>query len=158
MGNLMFPEEPQQEDVSMEAEDAISSVLAATESEQDTIDALFLNHLAAKTFEDNAHFWHDLETGEPISVTPERIMMKLMQIVGELSEAAEGIRKGLPDAHLPHRPMYEVEMADAALRFFDLCAATDIDLGGALVEKRAYNRIRADHKKEAMLADGGKKF
>lgn len=35
------------------------------------------------------------------------------------AEAMEGERKGLMDDHLPHRPMAEVELADALIRLFD---------------------------------------
>jgi hypothetical protein len=76
----------------------------------------------------------------------------------ELSEAAEGFRKGLMDDHLPHRPMAEVELADAVIRICDLAGAHGFDLGGAIAEKLAYNAQRADHKPEARAAEGGKKY
>lgn len=41
-------------------------------------------------------------------------------IHSELSEAAEGLRKDLMDDHLPHRKMFEVELADAFIRTCDL--------------------------------------
>jgi NTP pyrophosphatase (non-canonical NTP hydrolase) len=76
----------------------------------------------------------------------------------ELSEALEGHRKGLMDDKLPHRRMAEVELADTAIRVFDLAGAMGYDLGAAIAEKLAYNRQRADHTHEARLATGGKKY
>lgn len=76
----------------------------------------------------------------------------------ELSEALEGFRKGLKDDHLPHRPMVEVELADAIIRIFDLAGRLDLDLAGALIEKLVYNRQRADHKMENRDKPGGKKI
>jgi hypothetical protein len=76
----------------------------------------------------------------------------------ELSEALEGFRKDLPDDHLPHRPMAEVELADCVIRIMDLCGKKDFRLGDAVAEKHVYNMTRADHKPEARAAAGGKKF
>lgn len=76
----------------------------------------------------------------------------------ELSEALEGLRKGLMDDHLPHRPMAEVEMADCVIRILDLCGKKGYDLGSALAEKLAYNAVREDHQLENRQKDGGKKF
>ncbi len=83
---------------------------------------------------------------------------KLMLIVSELSEAMEADRKNLMDDKLPHRHGREVELADALIRICDLAGAYGMDLGGAVVEKLAYNRSRLDHKKEARQAAGGKKY
>lgn len=149
----------------------------------------------------------------------------LMLCVSELAEAMEGHRKNLPDDKLPHRPMFEVELADTVIRTFDLvgakcpdgfgdlvedlrdpidpppenagkalleivklfCEADDhfdrdhpygaqgalahayvlieelatargFDLWGAIEEKRAFNRVRPDHKLEARMAPGGKAY
>jgi len=43
----------------------------------------------------------------------------------------EGVRKDIPDDKLPHRPMEEVELADALIRIFDYAAAYDLDIQGA---------------------------
>lgn len=81
---------------------------------------------------------------------------KLCLAHSEISEGLEGFRKGLQDDHLPHRPMIEVEIADALIRLLDVAGALNLDVGGAVLEKMAYNSIRADHKKEAREAGGGK--
>src|SRR6266480_5261555 len=72
----------------------------------------------------------------------------LMLAVSELAEAMEGERRDLMDDKLPHRRMAEVEIADCFIRLFDYCGAHGYDVGGALIEKMAYNAKRADHKPE----------
>ena len=100
-----------------------------------------------------AGWWHDPVTGAP----KERNVFELLALVhSEISEAVEGHRKGLQDDHLPHRPMIEVELADAVIRIMDLAGGLGLDLGGAVVEKARYNASRADHKMEARRAPGGK--
>ena len=84
------------------------------------------------------------------------VATKLCLAHSEISESLEGIRKGLMDDHLPHRSMFEVEIADVLIRLFDLAGATGIDLGGAMIEKLAYNKQRKDHKKEHRDGVGGK--
>lgn len=83
---------------------------------------------------------------------------KLMLQVSELAEAMEGHRKGLMDDKLPHRPMIEVEAADAVIRIADMCGALGLDLGGAIADKMAFNKVRPDHKPEARAAAGGKAY
>lgn len=83
---------------------------------------------------------------------------KLMLVVSEVSEAMEGLRKGLMDDKLPHRKMAEVELADACIRIFDLAGVLGYDLGGAVVEKDAFNSVRPDHKLEHRKAAGGKAY
>ncbi len=83
---------------------------------------------------------------------------KLCLTHSEISEAMEGHRKGLMDDKLPHRPMIEVELADAVIRIADLAGAMGLDLGGAIVEKLAFNANRVDHKIEHRLAEGGKAY
>jgi len=93
--------------------------------------------------------WHD---------NPREIGTMLMLVVSEIAEAMEGDRKDLMDDHLPNRKMIEVELADAVIRIGDLAGKLGLDLGGAIDEKLAYNRNRADHKKENRLQEGGKKY
>jgi hypothetical protein len=70
----------------------------------------------------------------------------------------EGDRKNLMDDKLPHRPMREVELADAVIRIFDLAGAYGMDIAGAIVEKMAFNAVRPDHKIENRVAEGGKEY
>lgn len=100
-------------------------------------------------------WWTDIKTGEPLDRNDGEM---LCLIHSEISEAMEGVRKGLMDDHLPHRKMSEVELADALIRIFDYAGGRGLDIGGALVEKFMYNQTRADHKIENRLKDGGKAF
>lgn len=118
---------------------------------------VFLNALVADVHGRNvaAGWWSDLQTGE----RKERNVGELLCLVhSEISEGLEGYRKNLKDNHLTSRPMLEVEMADAVIRILDLCGGLGLDLGGALVDKLAYNAERLDHKREARLLDDGKKI
>lgn len=83
---------------------------------------------------------------------------KLCLIHSEVSEAMEGHRKNLMDDKLPHRPMVEVELADAIIRIADLAGALGLDLGGAVDEKMAFNATRPDHKPENRIRPGGKSY
>jgi len=111
-------------------------------------------HLAAHT----AGWWTNTKTGESVTNNPYCFSNKLMLIVSEVSEAMEGDRKNLMDDKLPHRPMREVELADALIRIFDLAGAYGMDLGAAVVEKMAFNAQRPDHKIENRIATGGKSY
>jgi len=106
----------------------------------------------------DAGWWRDHKTGEPTINNPMCFSQKLMLIVSELAEAMEGDRKNLPDDKLPHRPMREVELADALIRIFDTAGAYGMDVAGALVEKMAFNAQRPDHKLENRNAAGGKAY
>lgn len=108
-------------------------------------------HLHAKSTA--AGWWKGVDATDPYVAAT-----KLMLIVSEVSEAMEGMRKDLMDDKLPHRKMGEVELADALIRICDLAAARGYDLGGAVVEKVAYNSVREDHKPEARAVVGGKRF
>lgn len=99
--------------------------------------------------------WWEREDGSPIERNKGEL---LMLMVSEIAEAMEGERKGLMDDKLPHRPMAEVELADALIRIFDYAGAFGYDLDGAFREKMAYNATREDHTHEARALAGGKKW
>lgn len=100
-------------------------------------------------------WWHALDTGEKLARNKGELICLMHS---ELSEAMEGARKGIMDDHLPHRTMEEVELADTLIRIFDYAGGFNLDLGGALMEKLAYNANRADHKPENRKKEDGKKF
>jgi NTP pyrophosphatase (non-canonical NTP hydrolase) len=102
-----------------------------------------------------AHNWWHNNNGERIDRNKGEL---LCLIHSEISEAMEGERKGLQDDKLPHRPMAEVELADALIRIFDYAGGFGYDLEGAYREKLEYNAKRADHTHEARAAEGGKKW
>lgn len=100
-------------------------------------------------------WWSNPQSGERIQRNTGEL---LMLIVSEIAEGMEGHRKSLKDDALPHRDMLEVELADAVIRIFDLAGSKGYDLGTTISEKLAFNLSRPDHKPEARLADGGKKY
>lgn len=102
-------------------------------------------------------WWIDPKTGE--SLKGKRNVGEMLCLVhSEISEAMEGHRKGLMDDKLPHRPMIEVELADAIIRIMDLAGGLNLDLAGALAEKLAFNTQRPDHKPENRVKEGGKAY
>jgi NTP pyrophosphatase (non-canonical NTP hydrolase) len=115
---------------------------------------------------ERAGWWRDLRTGQDYKAEVRSgsyfggalVAQKLCLIHSEISEAMEGHRKGLMDDKLPHRPMVEVELADAIIRCCDLAGALGLDLGGAIAEKLQFNAQRQDHKPEARAAEGGKAY
>lgn len=102
-----------------------------------------------------AGWYTDLKTGLPKVINDGE---RLMLIVSEVSEAMEGLRKNLMDDKLPHRPMAEAELADALIRIFDFAGYKGYDLGGAVMEKIAFNKTRPDHQVKARLEENGKAF
>lgn len=109
-----------------------------------------LNHLAADIHANNrkAGWWDN----------PREDGTLFMLMVSEISEAMEGARKDLMDDKLPHHKMVDVELADAIIRILDYCGAYDIDIGGIVAEKRAFNMVRPDHQRENRALANGKKF
>lgn len=116
-----------------------------------------LNNLSKEIHDDNVKkgWWTDLSTGLPLE---RNVGELLMLCVSEISEAMEGARKNLKDDKLPHRDMFEVELADTLIRIFDIAGKYNLDLDGAIKEKREYNDRREDHKLENRQKENGKKF
>jgi hypothetical protein len=114
-----------------------------------------INLLAQDVHRNNKKWWTNIHTGEPLD---RNVGEMLCLVHSEISEAMEGHRKGLQDDKLPHRSMIEVELADAVIRILDIAAGLKLDIGGAYVEKMAYNQTRKDHSIEARLAPGGKAY
>lgn len=114
-----------------------------------------LNDLSKIVHSANIKWWQDPITHLPIKRNKGEL---LALIHSEISEALEGERKDLMDDKLPHRKMAEVELADAIIRILDYVGGFGYDLQGAFVEKMEFNLGRQDHKHEARLAVGGKKF
>lgn len=116
-----------------------------------------LNWLSERIHQGNidAGWWKKDENG---NLVPRNIGELLCLVHSEISEAMEGDRKNLQDDKLPHRKMFEVELADALIRIFDIAGSQKLDLGGAVKEKLAYNKVREDHKLENRAKEGGKKY
>ena len=96
-----------------------------------------------------ARGWHDKPREDGTSIA---------LIHSELSEALEGLRKGLKDDHLPDMDSVVVELADALHRIFDFVGKHDLPIGEAYLRKGVYNCGREDHSKEAREKEGGKAF
>ncbi len=73
-----------------------------------------------------AGWWTDLRTGESILATRNRPEL-MMLIVSEIAEAKEGWVGDLKDDKLPQYPMFDVELADVAIRIYDLLGAEGWD-------------------------------
>lgn len=118
-------------------------------------EAVTLNSIASMIHDDNKRWWRDPKTKKPIE---RNIGELLMLCVSELSEALEGHRKDLMDDKLPHRKMFEVELADCVIRIFDLAHGLGYSIGDAVIQKLIYNQTREDHTDEHRLKEGGKKY
>lgn len=116
----------------------------------------------------DAGWWTDLTTGESMLATRDRARL-MMLITSEVSEADHGAENDINDDKLPHLPMFDVELADVAIRLFDMIGAEIANYGddvefdfGARVDAAA-SRIRARHDKlgwfkEEALDDGTYEF
>jgi len=124
-------------------------------NEEELFIASQLNQLRDMCYKDSEKWWQHPVTKQRI----ERNDGELIALMhSELSEALEGLRKNLMDDKLEHREMAEVEFADCVIRIMDYCGAKKYDIGGALMEKRRYNAVRADHTHEERLKKNGKRF
>jgi len=65
----------------------------------------------------------------------ENMMVKLMLVVTEVSEAAEAYRK-------PDRQNFDEEIADTLIRLLDICGSIGIDIEKELSDKMAVNETR----------------
>lgn len=110
--------------------------------------------LQANIHERNHRWWHSPD-GKRLDRNKGEL---LMLMVSELAEGMEGERKSLMDDKLPHRPMIEVELADAVIRILDYAAGFGYDVAGAIVEKLEFNDSRPDHTYAARAAANGKKW
>lgn len=115
-----------------------------------------LNEMAKYIHQLNFKWWMNPATGER---KERNVGEMLMLCVSELAEGMEGHRKALKDDKLPDHDMLEVEIADCMIRLFDLAAGLGYGrIGHTLVKKLQFNKERPDHKLEARLAEGGKKY
>jgi len=113
-----------------------------------------------------AGWWTDLSTNMDLAEEARKgtrfgkslVAEKLCLIHSEVSEAMEAARKNLMDDKLTHRLGVEVELADAIIRILDLGGALNLDIGGAIIEKRAYNAVREDHKVSNRIKENGKSY
>ena len=103
----------------------------------------------------NDRWWHDPATGEPIK---RNVGELLMLAVSELAEAMEGDRKSSMDDKLPHRKMFDVEIADCMIRLLDIAYHLIPEFGEIVLEKLQFNAVRYDHTPEGRLAKGGKRY
>ena len=117
-----------------------------------------LNEMTALRINEISAIIHDANRSVGWWDYPRNVGEMLMLCVSELAEGMEGHRKSLMDDHLQHRPMLEVELADCMIRIMDMASGLGLDLGGAIVEKFAYNQTREDHKRENRMKADGKKY
>lgn len=119
----------------------IAAALALLNTPKETpamLTGTLISRLCVEVFAGNvtAGWWTDLVTGESL-VGKRNVGELLMLVTTEISEAAEGWDGDLPDDKLPHRRMFEVELADAAIRVFDIGGGLSLDLGVAFEALRA---------------------
>lgn len=115
-----------------------------------------INKLATEVYQNNKEkgFWEDYftltnlsdnyvkDSAQAKAVHSLFIAQRIALIHSELSEALEADRKDLMDDKLTHRKGLEVELADALIRILDMAGGLELDIGGAVEEKLAYNKSR----------------
>ena len=99
-----------------------------------------INNLIATTFlnANEKGFWEDCDCSLESATTMDEynaIGNRLMMIVGEVAEAQEGLRNG-------DKENFKEELADVAIRLFDLCGGLDIDLEHEIEKKMLKNSNR----------------
>ncbi len=100
------------------------------------------------SFTEMAHLAHENSVAHGFwqpAVRTDTVLFKLSRIAlmhSELSECLEGIRKNLPDDHLPHRSMEVCELADTVIRILDYAGGYGLPLADVILEKMAYNAKR----------------
>ena len=124
-------------------------------TKQQVIDAMDMLSDICHSASVRGGWWHSLETGEKL----ERNKLEMLCLIhSEVSEACEGVRKGINDDHLPQYGMEDVEIADTFVRCFDYVGGHGLKTSEAFVDKLIYNANRADHKPENRKLSGGKKY
>ena len=104
-----------------------------------------------------AGWWNHPKTGEPKDrFDPDMNGCRYALIHSEVTEAFEGMRTNSMSDKLPWYTSEEEELADALIRIFDYAGSKNLNLAGAFYDKLRYNQIRADHKLENRLKEGGK--
>lgn len=148
----------QVEKMTDKVDSAIYAIANATRQPLQDLEAIVYGLRKLQSFQHqfcvDAGWYTDPATGEK----KDRNVGEMIALIhSEISEAMEGHRKrNAPDDHLPERAAIEVELADAVLRIADLAGYLGIDIGGALIEKWAFNANRQDHKLSARALPGGK--
>ena len=78
-----------------------------------------------------AGWWSDINTGKSILETRNRPELMLL-VISEVSEADHGEVQQVKDDKLPHLEMFDVELADVAIRLFDMMGAENSLYGYAV--------------------------
>lgn len=89
-------------------------------------------------------FWDDVQEDAQGHVHRDSINTRLLLIVSEVTETMEALRNHNPYSDKLGAPttLFEEEMADIAIRLFDLAGYCEIDLETIIKEKMVYNETR----------------